>query len=116
MSDILKIILDYLESYQKIFCNELEDIIQNYLEDHANMKITKIQFNLLIVVLSFYNSGTRSTRLQGKGVQHAGTPLQANKLLSYQQGYLVQAKSHIQISLRKILVQNQISEQNRKNK
>ncbi|CAL5984980.1 Hypothetical_protein [Hexamita inflata] len=33
---------------------ELEDIIQNYAEDHANMKITKIQSNLMIIVQSFY--------------------------------------------------------------
>ncbi|CAL5980711.1 Hypothetical_protein [Hexamita inflata] len=36
------------ELYQKRLCSELEDIIQNYAEDHANMKITKIQSNLMI--------------------------------------------------------------------
>ncbi|CAL6008499.1 Hypothetical_protein [Hexamita inflata] len=42
------------ELYQKKLYSELEDIIQNYAEDHANMKITKIQSNLMIIVLSFY--------------------------------------------------------------
>ncbi|CAL5981149.1 Reverse_transcriptase/endonuclease [Hexamita inflata] len=42
------------ELYQKRLCSELEDIIQNYAEDHANMKITKIQSNLMIIVQSFY--------------------------------------------------------------
>ncbi|CAL6009024.1 Hypothetical_protein [Hexamita inflata] len=44
------------ELYQKRLCNELEDMIHNYAEDHANMKITKIQSNLTIIVQSFYKS------------------------------------------------------------